>query len=118
MGERSLVTVKVAAADIKFAGSWRQGALEADFRVQLPVPELGLRTLPVKDHHLLQCAKAAGPDLAQQIDALQAALGAMGETVAVRLGLSRAFAGADSGGTGAACWLMADGFFSWSDPRD
>ena len=38
----------------------------------------------------------------------------MGDPVAVRLGLSRAFQG---GAGNAACWLMADGFFSLKDPQ-
>ena len=115
VGQRSLVTVKVPAASIVFGVSYRDGAVEPDFRVQLPVPDLGTRNLPVKDHHLLLRAKAAGPDLTQQIAALQAAVRAMGDVVAVRLGLSRAFSTTDGGA--AACWLMADGFFSWSDPQ-
>jgi hypothetical protein len=38
----------------------------------------------------------------------------MGETVAVRLGLSRPFA---SQGQPPLCWLMANGFFSLDDPQ-
>jgi hypothetical protein len=116
VGQRSLATVKVPAASIVFGASRREGAVEPDFRAQLPVPDLGVRSMPVKDHHLLLRAKAAGPDIAQQIAALQAAVGAMGNEVAVRLGLSRPFSSSDGTAT-ATCWLMADGFFSWSDPR-
>lgn len=115
-GQRSLVTVKVPAASIVISGSWRTGSVDPDFRVQLPVPELGIRSLPVKDHHLLVRAKAAGADLARQIAAVQSAIGAMGRDVAVRLGLSRAFSSNDST-SASACWLMADGFFSWTDPQ-
>lgn len=117
IGQRSLATVKVPATSITFAGSLREGAIEPDFRVQLPVADLGRRTLPVKDHHLLLRAKMAGPEVSQQIAALQAAIRGMGDDIAVRLGLSRAFASNDSGNTASACWLMADGFFSWSDPQ-
>lgn len=116
-GLRSLATVRIPATSITFTGSLRECAVEPDFRVQMPVPDLGSRTLPVKDHHLLLRAKAAGPDVHAQIAALQAALRAMGDDIAVRLGLSRAFSSKDSGGTSSACWLMADGFFSWSDPQ-
>jgi hypothetical protein len=116
VGQRSLLTIKVPAASVRFGASCRDGALEPDFRVEVPVPDLGVRNLPVKDHHLLLRAKAAGADVATQIAALRAAIGAMGEEVAVRLGLSRAFSSAD-GGTASACWLMADGFFSWSYPQ-
>jgi hypothetical protein len=48
---------------------------------------------------------------------MQAHVDAMGAAVAVRLGLSRAFAAPGVSGSSAACWLMADGFFSWSDPQ-
>jgi hypothetical protein len=116
VGRRSLATIKVAASSIVFAGSYRDGAIEPDFRVQLPVPDLGTRSLPVKDHHLLLRAKAAGPDVKQQTAALQAAIGGMGGEIAVRLGLSRAFSSSE-GSSAASCWLLADGFFSWSDPQ-
>ncbi|MCI0682375.1 MAG: hypothetical protein L0Y71_09740 [Gemmataceae bacterium] len=116
-GQRSLATLKVRASSIVFAGSCRDGAVEPDFRVQLAVPDLGTRTLPVKDHHLLLRAKAAGPDVNQQVAALQAAVAGMGDTVAVRVGLSRPFRGSETSGAAAACWLMADGFFSWADPQ-
>jgi hypothetical protein len=39
----------------------------------------------------------------------------MGDQVAVRLGLSRAF-NSRSGEPGV-CWLMADGFFSLTEPQ-
>jgi hypothetical protein len=117
VGQRSLATIKVPAASIVFTGSYRDGTIEPDIRVQLPVPDLGTRTLPVKDHHLLLRAKAAGPDPNLQVAALNAAIAGMGDTVAVRVGLSRAFSSSDGSGAAASCWLMADGFFSWSDPQ-
>jgi hypothetical protein len=115
-GRRSLATVRVPAASITFAGAVRQGMVDPDFRVQLPVPDIGPRWLAVKDYQLLQRVRSTGTDMdvAQQIATLQSAVRGMGETVAVRLGLSRAFQ--QEGGAGL-CWLMADGFFSWSDPQ-
>jgi hypothetical protein len=97
-----------------FSGSWRSGALEADIRVSLPLPELGQRQLAVKDHFLLQEAQRAGK-LQMQLDFLNAAVGRMGEQAAIRIGLSRAFSAKD--GEQGVCWLMADGFFSPSEPQ-
>lgn len=113
-GRRSLATVRLPSSAITFAASLRQGMVDPDFRVELPVPEVGRRWLPVKDYHLLQRVRAAAANVDQQIAALHSAVRGMGELVAVRLGLSRAFQ--QEGGPGL-CWLMADGFFSWSDPQ-
>ncbi len=116
-GKRSLATIRVVAEQITFGGSWREGAGAPDLRVQLPVPDLGRRWLSVKDHHLLVRAEGAGQDVDRQIAALNASVQAMGPEVAVRLGLSRAF-GPEEGAPGSPqCWLMADGFFSWSNPQ-
>jgi hypothetical protein len=114
-GARSLVTVKVPSAKVAFAGSWRAGALEPDIRVRLPLPEVGERHLAVKDHHLLQLARQKGNGLDEQLQALGAVVRAMGDVVAVRVGLSRAFPSRP--GEPGACWLMADGFFSLAEPQ-
>jgi hypothetical protein len=115
MGQRSLVTLVVPGQQLRFEVSWRTGSSEPDARVELPLPDLGMRYLPVKDHHLLRKAEQAGNDLVQRQQIITASVRQMGDQVAVRLGLSRAFAlRADEIGM---CWLMADGFFSLSDPQ-
>jgi hypothetical protein len=115
-GTRSLVTVIVAASRLQFAGSWRQ-EIHADLRVQVPVPELGTPWLPVKDFALLERTKPADyRDLDGHVAALSVAVRAMGERVALRLGLSRPFEAGDAKGP-PVCWLMADGFFSLTDPQ-
>ena len=115
-GRRSLTTLLVPSAAIRFSASRREGAPEADVRVTLGVPPLEDRLLPVKDHHLLLHAERAAPTLAGQVQALHWAVEQMGEQVAVRLGLSRAFATRPHEGPGW-CWLMADGFFSFAGPQ-
>jgi hypothetical protein len=115
-GRRSLATLLVSAAGITFGGCRRGVAVEADVRVKLPIPEAGERVLSVKDHHLLSRAEQAGADLDRQLAVLQAAVRQMGEQVAVRLGLSRPFH-QENGRDPPRCWLMADGFFSLSDPQ-
>lgn len=114
-GKRSLATLVLSSDQIRFDAAWRQGTLEPDIRVEIPLPGLGMRSLPVKDHHLLLNAERAGNGVEQRIKFLTAAVRQMGEPVAVRLGLSRAFPGrADQPGM---CWVMADGFFSLVDPQ-
>jgi hypothetical protein len=115
-GQRSLATLVIPCGQITFGGSWRAGAGEADLRVKLPIPELGERVLPVKDHHLLSKIEQMRTDLDRQLAALNTAVRQMGEQVAVRLGLSRPFPPED-GRESPRCWLMADGFFSQTDPR-
>jgi hypothetical protein len=115
-GTRSLVTLCVPGAQARFHACYRDGMAAADFRVSLPVPGFGERQLPVKDHHLLRRAEHQGRGLEDQLHVLAQMVGRMGERLAVRLGLSRAFQG-NPGRAPAACWLMADGFFSWSDPH-
>ncbi len=115
-GQRSLATLVVPSNRLAFSASWRNGATEPDYRITLPVPEHGERTLPVKDHHLLLKAEQSATDLEGRLRALNAAVQQMGEQVAVRIGLSRPFATHGEGGP-AVCWLMADGFFSWSHPQ-
>lgn len=113
-GARSLVTVVVPGAALVFGGSYRRAA-EPDIRVTVTLPGLGERSLPVKDHPLLARAEAAAPALEGRLHALQQAIRAMGDHVAVRLGLTRPFP--TEPGKPGLCWLMADGFFSYSDPQ-
>jgi hypothetical protein len=115
-GRRSLTTVIVPVDRIRFEGSWRQGATEPDMRAWIPVGNLGERLVPVKDHHLLKKTEAAGSNPGKRAKMLNLLIQQMGEQVAVRLGLSRAFQGRPDGGQ-SLCWVMADGFFSLSDPQ-
>jgi hypothetical protein len=115
-GRRSLATIRVRAADVRFDVCQREGVAEPDVRVTLPVPGLGTRSLPLKDHHLLARAETVSPTLDGRKQALGRALGQMGETVAVRLGLSRSYQPSDSRAPGK-CWLMVDGLFSLADPQ-
>lgn len=115
-GERSLATILVPARRIAFDACQRDGAEAPDFRVKLPLGDLGDRVLAVKDHHLLQRAQEAGADLDHQLDRIRSLVQGMGEQVAVRLGLSRAFLNEQTS-SAPACWLMADGFFSLANPQ-
>jgi hypothetical protein len=115
-GERSLAAVTVPVRDITFTAARREGAAEPDYRVTLNLPGLPGRTLPVKDHFLLQRAELASTNLDAQVRALTLAVRQMGEEVVVRLGLSRAFQPTPHRAEGM-CWLMADGFFSLTDPQ-
>jgi hypothetical protein len=115
-GTRSLATLVVPAGQITFRASYRDGAAGPDVRVTLHVPGLETRQLPVKDHHLLCRAEQHAGDLPGLVRELQAAISRMGGEVAVRLGLSRAFPPRPDCDRGF-CWLMADGFFSLTDPQ-
>lgn len=115
-GRRSLTTLAVPAKEVRFTASQREGVGEVDYRVQLPVPALGDRWLPVKDHPLLCRAELAAGDLPGRIKSLHLAVQQMGEQAAVRLGLSRPFQATTARGPGF-CWLMVDGFFSLADPQ-
>lgn len=113
-GTRSLATVIVSSADLVFCGITR-GLREAEIRVRIPLPDMGERQIPVKDHFLLQWAGQAGDSLSRQLVALNEGVRRMGAQVAVRVGLSRAFqTSMDKPGY---CWLMADGFFSCAEPQ-
>lgn len=114
-GERSLASVTATSADVQFTALWREGAEQPDHRASLVLPECGRRILPVKDHFLLSRAEKESADVDEQVRFLARAVRAMGATVVVRLGLSRAFAAAE--GRPGKCWLMADGFFSMDDPQ-
>ena len=105
----------VPCREIKFTAVTRAGAAEPDFRVVLPIPGADVRSLPVKDHHLIRRVESASTSLEGQLHALTDTVRNMGDPIAVRLGLSRAFASGQGGAT--ACWLMADGFFSFTDPQ-
>ena len=114
-GMRSLATLIVPTHRLRFDAVWRESRVEPDVRVEVPLPNLGNRWLPVKDHHLLTRGERAGNDLEQRVKTFHAAMQHMGEQVAVRLGLSRSFQG--QGDQPGVCWLMADGFFSLADPQ-
>jgi hypothetical protein len=115
-GRRSLATLVVRPGELGFSFTWRRGLPHPDFRVAVHVPGLDGRQLAVKDHHLLCRAEAATADPEQQRRVLEQAVRAMGDPLAVRLGLSRPFAVDPAHGPGS-CWLMADGFFSFLDPQ-
>jgi hypothetical protein len=115
-GCRSLGTVVVATEQVRFRIVVREGAADWDYRVEFDIPPLAGRTLAVKDHFLLQRAELASDLPAGRERALLQAVRQMGPQVAVRLGLSRAFAASPSRGSGL-CYLMADGFFSLADPQ-
>jgi hypothetical protein len=115
-GIRSLATLLVPAGQITFRAALRDGADEPDVRVTLHIPGLEGRFLPVKDHHLLLRAEKAGDNMQDMNWVLNEAVRQMGDPVAVRLGLSRAFPPREDCGPGY-CWLMADGFFSFTDPQ-
>jgi hypothetical protein len=114
-GRRSLATFIVPCAAIRFSTFCRPGSPEPDVRVQLSVEGVTDRLLPVKDHHLLRRVEALAADLKSRLQLLHQAVAQMGDQVAVRLGLSRPFSPRpDAAGF---CWLMADGFFSLTDPQ-
>jgi hypothetical protein len=79
----------------------------------LGAPGFEGRLLKLKDHFLLRQAEQASANLDGQLKCVQEAVRRMGERIAVRVGLSRPYA--PDGGE-PRCWLMADGFFSFSDP--
>jgi hypothetical protein len=115
-GNRSLATVVVPAEKVTFGAVWREGTAEPDYRVTLDLPGLAQRTMAVKDHFLLRRAELASSNLNGQLRELARAVRQMGDQVAVRIGLSRAFQASPGRGEGF-CWLMADGFFSLTDPQ-
>jgi hypothetical protein len=113
-GCRGLATLVLPTRQVGFHVSWRQGTQEPDIRVELQVPGLSERQLPLKDHHLLmRCEQAL--DLPGRLQLLHRALEQMGDQVAVRLGLSRPFQ--PRADTSSFCRLMVDGFFSLNDPQ-
>jgi hypothetical protein len=112
-GERSLTTVVLTADRVRFFATSRPHAGDVDLRVRLGAPGFGGRLLKLKDHFLLRQAEQASVNLNGQLKCVQQAVRRMGERIAVRVGLSRPFA--PDGGE-PRCWLMADGFFSFTDP--
>jgi hypothetical protein len=115
-GQRSLASVVVAASRIAFTASQREGADVPDYRVTIDLPGLEERTLPLKDHFLIQRGELASTTLPGRIRAMTLALNQLGQEVIVRLGLSRPFqAGPEQGPR--ACWLMVDGLFSPNNPQ-
>jgi hypothetical protein len=114
-GARILATLLIPGSGIVFSASRRESSGEAEVRVALNIPPLGERFLPMKDHHLLLRAERGARNLTEQVRALQQEVRQMGETVAVRLGLSRPFAAAE--GEEGKCWLMVDGIFSLAEPQ-
>lgn len=115
-GQRSLISLVVPARAVRFSVSWREGTMQPDCRVSLDIPELQGRSLPLKDHFLLRRAELASSAVAGRMQALTLAVAQMGAEIAVRLGLSRSFQ-ATPARAESACWLMADGFFSFNDPQ-
>ena len=115
-GRRSLATLLLPANRLRFTASQRDGLPEVEVRVAVEAPEVAGRSLPLKDHHLLARAEQASPRPEGQVRALQLALQQMGDPVAVRLGLSRAFEPTLARGRGR-CWLMVDGIFSLGTPE-
>ncbi len=112
VGERSLATVILPGARIQFLLTARPGG-RADLRVRLDAPGFEGCLLALKDHFLLRKGEQASANLEVQLGCVREAVRAMGDRIAVRIGLSRPYAPA---GGELACWLMADGFFSFDDP--
>ncbi len=112
-GERSLTTVVLPANGVRFCVTDRPGRPEPELRVRLEAPGFDGRLLPLKDHFLVTRAEAAAPDMDGRLRFVQEAVRAMGDLIAIRVGLSRPFSPA---GGEARCWLMADGFFSLTEP--
>ncbi len=117
-GDRSLATIVVDRRSLHFSGLAREGRAAPEYRVTLDVPGLGTRSLPIVDHFLQRAAEEAGPEMPTRLREIERVVGQMGERVAVRLGLTRAFAPAGATQQAVrACWLMADGFFNFDDPQ-
>ncbi len=115
-GSRSLVTVFVPSDRVAFTVQRRQGTGDLLYRVKLNVPGLCDYLLPVKDHFLIERVQRAAATVEGQWQALTRLVAQMGERLAVRVGLSRAYS-ATGNDEDAVCWLMADGFFSIRDPQ-
>lgn len=114
-GQRSLATVVVPSKEIQVSASQREGAVEMDYRLTMPIAGLGVRSLPLKDHCLLKAAEGGSPTPDGRITALTQAIRQMDDQLAVRLGLTRPRSMTAS--AAAVCWLMVDGLFSLSDPQ-
>lgn len=114
-GTRSLAGVAVSAGSIAFSCETKQGREQPTYRVSFEPPDLGRLNLPVTDHFLLQRAEAAGDNPRVRLAALTSIVQWMGDPVVIRLGLSP-YRGDSSPGP-ECCWLMANGFFSLTDPQ-
>jgi hypothetical protein len=115
-GSRSLVTVSVPQKEIAFAVASKPGSSDLLYRVKLNVPGLRDYLLPLKDHFLIERARQTAVTGEKQRQEFSRIVGEMGDQVAVRIGLSRAYS-ATGQEEDAVCWLMADGFFSAINPQ-
>jgi hypothetical protein len=115
-GLRSLTSLAVRQQQIELFVERTVYKPDATYRVRLHVKDLDDLIIPFKDHFLLNSAERASPTDTGRLQALKFALAQMGETVIVRLGVSRPYAFEGSSRL-PVCWLMADGFFSAQDPQ-
>lgn len=115
-GARSLTSVAVRQQQIELFVERCEYKPEPTYRVRLHAPELDGLVIPFKDHFLLNRAEQASPTERGRLQSLKLALAQLGETVVVRLGVSRPYAHPGSSSL-PVCWLMADGFFSLNDPQ-
>jgi hypothetical protein len=114
-GSRSLVTVILSQDDISINAFQLDGTAEPDVYATLRIQGVLMRRMKVKDHHLLLKAEQGAKSVSDLGDRVRSAIRAMGDQVAVRLGLAREFQ--KSPEDQARCYLMADGFFSFTDPQ-
>jgi hypothetical protein len=114
-GCRSLVCTLVRADQITFR-LVRKGDDRVSYRVHLETAELEKFMIPVTDHSLLSRAEQAYPGVEERLAWMAQTVAGLGERVAIRLGVSRPYAG-DPARDEPVCWLMADGFFSPTDPQ-
>lgn len=115
-GTRSLVSLIIHRRGLRFSIAHRSGRAEPDVRVTFLETALEGLTLAVKDHFLLRGAEQASADLEGRQSWMAGKIQTMGEQIVVRLGLSRPFPTQQEKGD-KFCWLMADGFFSLTDPQ-
>jgi hypothetical protein len=115
-GRRSLTSILVPANGITFAACWREGTPLPDYRVALHGAGIHFRNLAVKDHFFLERAESASKNLDERVREMSRAVHEMGNEVVVRLGLARAFQ-ATPARQQCPCYVMADGFFSFTDPQ-
>jgi hypothetical protein len=115
-GVRSLTSLAVRQNEIELFADQRPDKPGPNYRVRLHVPELAGLVLPFKDHFLMARAEQAAPTETGRLQTLKRAIAEMGETVIVRIGVTRPYAQPGSSSL-PVCWLMADGFFSWNDPQ-
>jgi hypothetical protein len=114
-GCRSLVCTLVPTDEFRFRLLWKPDG-QVRYRAHLGTAELDPFGIPITDHTLLSRAEQEHERPEDRLAWMTDQVRRMGETVAVRLGVSRPFAG-ESSGSDAVCWLMVDGFFSPTDPQ-